>query len=238
MSDRDLKPDTGRRPRIVMEGDVERTRFHRAQSATPLEIDDEATPPPQEPPDPSSLDGFDALAPELQRQLIAFWNTQREQDVALVRLWESRNVKDDVLVLRETIVAISGRLDQLASIPAQLSQQRAAMTQLLAWKDARTKLDDRLERTLDHLDKRLDHVERDDVKRDGQIAMVTRDLAASSALVAKGFAELQKTIDELNARVRSLEEDRIRYKAKAAGVAATVSIFVAILTWLLARVWK
>lgn len=231
--------DGPRRPRSHFEGDTARALKHRPQTNVPeVEIDPEDTPPPREPPDPSELEGFDMLAPELQRQLITLWNTQREHDVGLVRLWEGRHATSEVAALREMLGSLSRELGRLHDMPALLAKQTAQMTELVAWKNERAKLDLKLEYAIEGFDKQLDAIEKDDIKRDGAIATVQRDLTTYAATSAKGFEEAQKAIADLSARVRSLEEDRIKYKAKAATVATIASMLVALVAWLIGRFAK
>jgi DNA repair exonuclease SbcCD ATPase subunit len=230
---------TGRRPKVHIEGDVERAaRQRRAQSATPVEIDSEATPPPMAPPDPRMLEGFESLAPELQRQLISLWNAQRAHDIGLMRLWNVRNANDDLSKLQNVIGTLNRDLQQLQNLPALLSQQSAATAQLMAWKDQRARFDAQVERALElHLD-RLEAVEKSHIKLEGSIATLAEKLTVNGSTTAKGFDELEKSLATLDARVRSLEDDRIKYKAKAATVATLASLIVAFVAWLIGRFAK
>jgi hypothetical protein len=178
------------------------------------------------------------LAPELQRQLLHLWNTQREQDVGLVRLWETRHLGEEVSALREVISTVKGDLGRLSRLPAMVQQQSAGMVQLLAWRDHRAALDMKLERTLELIDGRVDVVEKGHLQLDNAVKVQARDIASLAAQTTKGFDETQKNLADLNLRVRSLEEDRIKYKAKAATVATIASMLVALVAWLIGRFAK
>jgi hypothetical protein len=244
---------TGRRPKYA-EGDIERAskarRHPRPESAFPeVVIDPDATPLPQEPPDISQMDGFASLPPAAQRAFVSMHNVQREHDVAFARLWDARHVHTDVQELRETIAELRPQFRYLENVHSALDIHGKQLVQLVQWVTNRRDADKKLELTLESLDKRLDTIESDFREMKGTLGAFGRDIAEGfrrrdaeleefKATVEERFdaldADRKAEHDKFEARIRSLEDSRLSMTAKAGAVAA----LIAILAWLVERVWK
>jgi hypothetical protein len=66
------------------------SRQRRRAPGIPIEIDAELTPPPQEPPAPSSLDGYDSIPPPIRDQLDMLASSVGDVTTALGKIWEVR----------------------------------------------------------------------------------------------------------------------------------------------------
>lgn len=77
-------------------GDEERAAIGRVHRKTPARgfphhVDPELTPPPQEPPRPESLDGYDRIEPEVRDQLRLLADGLGSVTAGLGRLWDTRH---------------------------------------------------------------------------------------------------------------------------------------------------
>lgn len=250
-----MSDDTGRRRKVHIEGDVERASKHkqRAQSAAPVEIDPEETPPPREPPSIATMPGFESLPDELRAILLSMHHVQQEHDVGLTRVWDARHVKNELAAVNEVTGQVLDRLGRLGNMPALLQQASVQIGQLVAWKEASDRRERRLDATLDALDKRLDTIERDYVKLDQTIAVLAREITAGFAASKKSVEDLareledevrrletklEKQKDEHNARITSLEHSRTSATARYGVIAAIAAFVIGLIYFVAGKVWK
>lgn len=239
--------NTGRRPKVVLEGDVERSSRHRRAPSAPaaipdVEIDPEETPPPREPPPLVGIEGFESLDPTLQAAFTMLHNVQREHDVAFTRIWDARHFKRELEQMRSNSAAMLRVLDRLSNMPAILQKLSVEVTQLMSWREAGEKRDKRIESTLDSLDKRLDAVERDYMQLDSTIALLAKEISDGFKTATKGMEELETEVEKLEAkfeaRIRSLEDTRTAATAKMTMLASIAAVLVTLLYWLAGKLWK
>lgn len=93
MGDSDDKP---RRARTHL-GDRNESRRRTPAAGSPIHIDSELTPPPQEPPRPSTREGYDDLDPRVREQLDALADGLGEVTTALGKVWDARKDADHLL---------------------------------------------------------------------------------------------------------------------------------------------
>lgn len=204
-------------------------------------IEPEPTPPPMEPPAPSSIPGFASITDEVQAQLTAIHLTQREQDVAIARMWDARKLGEEVQNLRSVI----GSLAAISDVPELLRIQGERMRVLLDWRETSTKAGDRLLLTIESLDERLRTSELSFTRIETQISALDRrigevfkridvvdtDLEQIGRRLDTELESIEKRtdakIEALAIRVVSLEADRSRFK----WTVAIVVFFGAIFAW-------
>lgn len=231
-----------RKSKKYVEGDVERVSKSRPATNVPSEIDPEETPPPREPIDITKIPNFEKLSEPLREALITLHNTQREHDLAFLRLWDTRDVGHELEALTETTQAAVGKLDQIGTITALLHKYDVQLQLLIDWRKQAEKRETRTVQILDALDKRFDVVERDYMKLDSSMLALAKQVTDGFAIASKGVAELQRELDELkkdhSARITSLEHTRTSANAKISAIAAIAAMLVTLVAWILNKVWK
>lgn len=213
----------------------------------PVEIDPEQTQPPGEPPDLTTLPGFDRIPPEVREALVALHNTQREFDVGMMRLWAARHVPDELQAMKGAIDALARTIAPIGEYMRAVNSQAGQIHRIAARIEANEKDDDRLASALDHLretletlGERVGTVERENASFAGalklageQIGQLTvrtteaiRELAARAAEADRERANETKALD---VRVRSLEDTRTGARGawKATTAITAVIAFVA-----------
>jgi len=83
-----------KKPRAGSMSDVARAHIGRGRTnphAIPAFVETELTPPPQEPPHPSTLPGYDTIPPPIKQQLDLLADSLGTLTVAMGRVWDARN---------------------------------------------------------------------------------------------------------------------------------------------------
>ncbi len=203
-----------------------------ASEAVPLAIDDDTTPLPMLPPDPAEIDGYDALPAPMRAHLEKLHHAQQEQDVAICRMWDSRDAAAQIGELRGMAGEMLRTVRVLANVPAALNAQALQIAELRRGMELMaTKFD----RALELLDNRIALVECSHVKTDSTLVTlenrVAEAFAGATRLVdqldeafEKRSAKHDGAIDKQEARIKSLEDDRLRVKAWVALIALLSSV--------------
>lgn len=232
-----MTSDKPRRPGSIA-GDVERT-FARHKTNTPtggvpvimVEVDEELTPPPMPlPPEVAAM--------EVDEQLKLLRASAQEQAHALARVWDSRDLNDNVVAIGQDVATLTaltrefmmpavksmqGRLDLL-----EQARHAEAGRQARFWEHEWPAAIKHLEAIAQHMgriEKDVDRVERN---LDGYIQR--KD--AHDANVRADLAELKDELVKKEARIRSLEDFALSIKSKVALVSAGVGGGGAGLMWL------
>lgn len=98
----------------------------------PAHVDPEVTPPPMEPPNPATIEGFETIPPSIARQLEMLHGGQAQLTTAITRVWPARDVSSQIEHLQREVsgytrdVAESSALLQGFVMPAI----KTAMTRL------------------------------------------------------------------------------------------------------------
>lgn len=105
-------------------GDDERANIGRVSRHTPpqgwpVEIDPEETPPPQEPPKPSEVAGYDTIAPPLRQQLEILSDGLAQVTEAIGRVWDARK---DTGRIDKLVDGLSGMREDLARLNESLRE--------------------------------------------------------------------------------------------------------------------
>jgi uncharacterized coiled-coil DUF342 family protein len=193
-----------------------------------------------EPVPPNAIDGYELLSPSAIKQFEAIHQTQREQDIAIQRVFEARKLVGEVEQLRSSI----GGLSNLSSVPALLEMQAGRMAEIIGWRSSMSEQITRVLNAADHLNDRLGGVERSFARIEVQITGLSSEIARVSTVydhrikgVDSDLAELERkqaaTIAKLDDRIGSLERDRTIVKAWAVGL----SFLVGIAVWAITRWW-
>lgn len=234
---------------------TEKTKPHRAGSmsdtdralvgkrhatATPVPIEEEATPLPSEPPAPEAVDGFSELSPALQKILRDQHNTLCEHDIALGRVWPARHVDAQLVDLRAAVVSVGSTISKLQNIPAALQSQAVVIREIQNRTAGVSRAATKLESTLDALHKELVEMklerEREKGAREKLEQRVTNELAAVRKdqedlreAREKEQAELRADRDKQSGRIKTLEEERTKLRAWAAILAFLAALAAGIL---------
>lgn len=81
---------TIKRPGSMSDADRSLARRHTPGRGVPVEIDPEVTPPPQEPPEPSSLTGYETIPTPIREQLNMLAHGLGEATAAIGKVWDAR----------------------------------------------------------------------------------------------------------------------------------------------------
>ncbi len=225
----------------------------RRMSGVPYPVmDPDPTPLPMEPPAPSSIPGYSELSDPIQAQIDAIHLTQKEQDVALARMWDARKLGEEV----QRLSSVLGGLSSLAGVPELVRVQSERMRLLLEWRESAGKSNDKLTLAIEGLDQRLRLTEQAFARIEGQLSTLSNrvsdalkrteeldddleklghrideDVEALAKRLEARFAalELERTAQTaaLALRVVSLEADRSRFK----WTIGIVMFFAAIFAW-------
>lgn len=195
----------------------------------PTKIDHELTPPPQEPPEPSSLRGYDSIPPPIREQLDMLAHGLGEVTAALGKVWDARKdgerldrIDTKLAVLAEHATKHETMLDQFV-VPAikdgmratdeVASQMPAVIQQLGTLTALLTNVDNRLrtyETNLTVVTRRFD---------DAQVDRAERDAATE-----KRLSDQDQRIDALERKERDREVIQKALaksnRAKAGGIGA------------------
>lgn len=167
----------------------------RATLGIPVQIDEDTTPLPVEPPDPTKLTSFASLPLDVRAHLMKMHDTQREQDVAIARMWNVRNLDEEV----SRLTGIIGGLSQLASVPELLRIQGNRMEMLIEWKESSNKDSAKLEVAVRELGVKLSDTRELYLKIEGAIQALSGDLGRIAA-------SLKGEIEGVGAELAALEE--------------------------------
>lgn len=240
-----------KRPSSIM-GDDDRVLIGAGARRTPalgvpVEIDPEQTQPPGEPPDITSLPGFDRIPAEVREALVALHNTQRELDVGMMRLWAARHVPDELRAMQGAIDALTRTIAPIGEYMRAVNSQAGQIHRIAARIEAAEKGDDRLAAALDHLRETLEAlgsrvgvVERENDRFSSalrtageQIAELTRrtteairELATKATEADRERAEETKALE---VRVQSLEDTRTEARGAVRGARWAFGLVAAVI---------
>jgi hypothetical protein len=229
-------------------GDAERVavgRQRRSQVAVPVEIDPEVTPPPCEPPNPSSLRGYESIPPPIRNQLDMLAAGLGDVTRAIGKIWDAR--QDG-----ERFDRIDAKLGTLASA-ATRHEMLIDQFVMPAIKDLMTSVD-KIATQLSLVSQQLETTSALLQAVDGRLRTLEGDLrvmaaefnSAREASAAKHVAT-QARLAEQDARIETLERkerDREvvskalakRERRKAGSISAGIATVVAAIIAALARV--
>lgn len=209
----DMAEPPKRRARSHM-GDDDRAEIGRDHRRAPVHIDPEMTPPPQEPPRPESLAGYETLPPALKTQLGMMADELGTLTSAIGQVWDARNVAPQLAAieakvdgyvrdaiassatLREFVLpAIKAQMAKLDLISSQHSQNYGRSEQFFDqdWP--------RMITTLEKLDKRFD----DFAERINQLGRSIDTLNLTVGGVAARVTAVEAVGNSHDVRITALE---------------------------------
>jgi len=189
-----------RRARSVM-GDDDRALVGR-ERRVPVHIDPEATPPPQEPPKPETIEGYDSIPPPIKAQLAMLRDSVSETTAAIERVWGVRDVGPQIEKLE---AEVAGYRRDIIESSAQLREfVMPAIKSLMARVETVTST---VERDRGRTGQFWDH----DWPR-----------------IMAGIEKLDKRLDDLADRITRLEHSSDRMNQSVGGIAARVTSVEAI----------
>ncbi len=128
--------DDPRHKRAATHGDRNDSRRHRPHGV-PVHVDPEHTPPPQEPPRPSSMRGYDSISPPVREQLDALADGLGNVTQAFGKIWDARKDGDRLDRIDDKLAAVAEMLTRHQTILddnliPQLDRWRATTDELAA----------------------------------------------------------------------------------------------------------
>lgn len=192
-----------------------------------VEIDD-ATPPPSEPPSLESLPGFAYFTPEQQAVLRTLHNVQREQDVALTRMWPNRKAHGELEELRAIANQLSTIVAPLSQLPQVLRVQATQIAELRGWATSINDAAKKLDAAVVQLTAELQEMRLDRVKQSAALEALETRVTTEVAAIRKELEAVTERADKASGRIESLEHDRIRVRAWA----ALIGLLAGLLAWL------
>jgi hypothetical protein len=167
-------------------------------------------------------------------------NVLREQDIAIARIWDIRNLGDEVTRLS----GILGGLAGLASVPELLRIQSSKIEVLIAGREAESKASDKRDKTIEALDRKIDELDKAFVQTNATIsalsASITKqvdgvgdELAALEDRLDEEIEKLRAVVDEAGAKIATLERAHTIVKAWA----TLIGFLAGLAAWFLAR-WQ
>ena len=129
-------PDDPRHKRAATHGDRNDSRRHRPHGV-PVHVDPEVTPPPQEPPRPSSRPGYDSIPPPIRAQFDALADDLGGLTEAIGKVWDARKDGARLDRIDDKLGAVAGMLTRHQTILddnliPQLDRWRATTDELAA----------------------------------------------------------------------------------------------------------
>lgn len=207
----------------------------RAPAPPPIELEDEVTPPPQEPPRPDSLDGYDTMAPPLRAQLDNLHLGQAQLVEAVGKVWELRDgtrferLEANLVAIAQATTRHQSMLDDL--LVPQLDRWRATTDGLAQQLPKLIGMIEGLTLHVRAIDDRLRHLELDVRALGERNAGHAEDIAAREAgekSLAKRISTLEQVERDRDVTAKALSKSERRKSGLAGGgVGAVVAAIVA-----------
>ena len=176
----------------------------------PVAIDPEETPPPQEPPKLEDLVGD--LPPEFRAPFMALGNAVRELDVGLTRVWDARNVPEQIKQLTTAVGVLVQRTAHVEEFTRAVNQQAGQLHRIAVWMEERNKDSEKDARDVEALSARVTAIETSAAGFTATIGAAVQRIEKAVEGVVRRVEENAADAKALEVRVRSLEDSRTKAK--------------------------